>query len=137
MVYLLSLSQKRRKQKLILQVLQLYSTGHSYLTISDKLGTSTWVIQRILAQINHDAALELKTMTQEIPIQFKASITLLRSVIRTCDEIRNTSGIQSIKLGCLNLQVHCLQQINLLYADSEKLGLAIKQATSREHIRNV
>lgn len=82
--------------------------------------------------INHDAALELKTMTQEIPLQFKASLTLLRRVISVADQIQQTSKLESIKLGALNLMVDCNQQINLLLADSQKLGESIERFVTSE-----
>src|SRR2546421_6450966 len=119
MVYLLCQQSKKRKQKLILKVLQLYATGNSYLTISEKVGISTWSIQRILSMINQDASQELKTLvTSELGLQVKASIVLLRGVIKTCEQIIQTTKNESIKMGALHLQVDCLSKINLLYADS-------------------
>jgi hypothetical protein len=106
----------------------MYATGHSYLTISDKVGISTWQVQRILSMINHDARLELMNMTQEIPLQFKSSIVLLRRVISVADQIQQTSKLESIKIGALHLMVDCNNQINNLLADSKALGETIDNA---------
>jgi len=96
-------------------------------------------VARVLQDFNQESKTELSQyVVSQIPLQFKDSITLLRRVISVADQIQQTSKLESIKLGALDLMVSCNQQINLLYADSKSLGETIDNAlSSKEHTSNI
>src|SRR2546428_9416062 len=93
-----------RDQFLYLRVLKLYSNGYDYEAISQKVGVSSWRVQRMLQELNQRSRGELGSiLTTELALHYKASVTLLKSIQAKCSEIVESQKDPRVVLQALTL----------------------------------
>jgi hypothetical protein len=120
--------EKRRKQFLFLSILTARSKGHNIRKIAATYQISTWQVQRVLHTLNQDAKHELANyLVSELPLQFIASISLLRSIIDTADQMVAITKNEAIRLDCLNLMRDCNESINAQMVEASNVSDAINR----------
>lgn len=123
----------KHKRWQYLHILELYSQGMSAVRISEKLQCSREFVTKALKDINSEVKSELPTMIiNEVPLQFKASLLLLRGVVETCQTITKECHEERVRLQSLSLMRACLEDINKLMADSLRIASTIQKLERKQ-----
>ena len=124
----------KQKRWPYLQILEDYSIGMNALTISKKRQCSREFVTKVLADLNSEAREQMKDLViTETPLQYRASITLLKKIIETCQTIVDKSiGDGRVQRDCLSLQRECSRDITDLLADSSKIALVIAKLERKQ-----
>lgn len=117
----------------LFDILQDYSNGLSYRKIGERQGLSKDKVMDILRLINLQTADELRDIIiSEIPLQWRSSLILLRSISDKAHQIASDPTTRKeVVLQALQLQLKCMSESNSLLTDSVKIYNALQKVKER------
>ena len=114
---------KKHERWLYLSFLEDYATGMNAESISQKRKCSKEFVVCALADLNQETKDQMKDIVlRELPLQFRASIVLLRKVIETSQRIIDSTQEARVQHTLLALQRECSRDITDLLNESMKLS---------------
>ena len=117
-------------------ILSDYSSGLSYRRIAARQGIGKDVVYRLLRKINSQTIDEMRDIIlTEIPLQWRSSLVLLRSISETAHDISSDTNIRhEVRLQACKLQMDCMKESNSLMTDSVKIFNALQKVKERKRI---